>query len=175
MMCLLGMGSSTSPLRPDTWTAWRRLNFEYDGVCYIGSFAPLFIHQYSQAWFDFRNKRDQFADYFQNSTAATEAHRLFCIDLRKQFPDYGKDLWGITASDSPKGYVVWGGPPATGASEQARTISLAPVSYQLRLPVGFSFLSLGICFAGRLPPHLSQLVRKSTYIDILHKSTLFLQ
>jgi len=114
MLYLLGIGSSTYPLKPDTWTAWRRLTFEYDGVRYIGSFAPLFVHQYSQAWFDFRNKRDQYVDYFQNSTAATEAHRLFCIDLGKQFPDYSKDLWGITASDSPKGYVVWGGPPATG-------------------------------------------------------------
>jgi len=111
---LLGMGSAEYPLKPDTWTAWRRLNFEYDGVRYIGSFAPLFIHQYSQAWFDFRNKRDQFADYFENSAAATEAHRLFCIDLGKQYPDYSTDLWGITASDSPRGYVVWGGPPATG-------------------------------------------------------------
>jgi hypothetical protein len=36
------------------------------------------------------------------------------LDLAKQFPDYGEDLWGITASDSPHGYVVWGGPPAVG-------------------------------------------------------------
>ena len=114
MLYLLGMGSSTNPLKPDTWTAWRRVTFEYDGLRYIGSFAPLFVHQYSQAWFDFRDKRDQFADYFQNSATATEAHRLFCIELGKRFPDYSQDLWGITASDSPKGYVVWGGPPATG-------------------------------------------------------------
>jgi len=114
MMYLLGIGSSTHPLKPDTWTAWRRVTFEYAGLRYIGSFAPLFVHQYSQAWFDFRDKRDQFGDYFQNSATATEAHRLFCIDLNKQFPDYSTELWGITASDSPKGYVVWGGPPATG-------------------------------------------------------------
>jgi hypothetical protein len=114
MMYLLGMGASRYPLKADTWTAWRRLTFDYDGLRYIGSFAPLFVHQYSQAWFDFRGKRDQYANYFQNSTAATEAHRLFCIGLRKQFPDYNDDLWGITASDSRKGYVVWGGPPAIG-------------------------------------------------------------
>ncbi|MGH9378380.1 MAG: glucoamylase family protein [Terriglobia bacterium] len=114
MMYLLGMGSSTHPLRKETWDAWKRITFEYDGLRYVGSFAPLFVHQYSQAWFDFRNKRDQYADYFQNSTAATEAHRLFCVELGKQFPDYSEDLWGITASDSEKGYVVWGGPPAIG-------------------------------------------------------------
>src|SRR5271157_3586538 len=114
MMYLLGLGSSTYPLPAETWTAWKRVPFEYDGIRYIGSFAPLFVHQYSQAWFDFRGKRDQFADYYQNSVLATDVHRRFCIDLAGQFPDYSDDLWGITSSDSAKGYVVWGGPPATG-------------------------------------------------------------
>lgn len=114
MMYLLGLGSPTYPLRPEAWDAWKRTIFEYDGMRYIGSFAPLFVHQYSQAWFDFRGKRDKYADYFQNSKTATEVHRQFCIELGKQFPDYSADLWGITASDSQKGYVVWGGPPAVG-------------------------------------------------------------
>lgn len=115
VMYLLGMGSSAHPLNPQTWNAWKRLTFEYDGLRYIGSFAPLFVHQYSQAWFDFRGKRDKYADYFQNSAVATEVHRRFCLELGKQFPDYSDDLWGITASDSQQqGYVVWGGPPATG-------------------------------------------------------------
>ncbi len=55
-----------------------------------------------------------YADYFQNSVIATEVHRRFCMELAKQFPDYSDDLWGITASDSEHGYVVWGGPPAVG-------------------------------------------------------------
>ncbi|HUB01356.1 MAG TPA: glucoamylase family protein [Terriglobales bacterium] len=115
MMYLLGMGSSAHPLKDEVWTAWKRLTFEYDGMRYIGSFAPLFVHQYSQAWFDFRGKRDKYADYFQNSVIATEVHRRFCLELGKtQFPDYTDDLWGITASDSEHGYVAWGGPPAMG-------------------------------------------------------------
>jgi hypothetical protein len=114
MIYLLGLGSFTHPLAPESWNAWKRTIFEYDGIRYIGSFAPLFIHQYSQAWFDFRAKRDRYADYFQNSILATDVHRRFCIDLAKQFPDYSDDLWGITASDSVKGYAVWGGPPVTG-------------------------------------------------------------
>jgi hypothetical protein len=114
MMYLLGMGSSAYPLKAETWNAWKRLTFEYDGMRYIGSFAPLFVHQFSQAWFDFRGKRDKYADYFQNSITATEVHRRFCIELGKQFPDYSDDLWGINASDSQHGYVAWGGPPATG-------------------------------------------------------------
>jgi hypothetical protein len=114
MMYLLGLGSYSHPLPPETWDSWKRTIFEYDGLRYIGSFAPLFVHQYSQAWFDFRNKRDKYADYFQNSSIATEVHRRFCLELAKEFPDYSEDLWGITASDSEKGYVVWGGPPAIG-------------------------------------------------------------
>jgi hypothetical protein len=114
MIYLLGMGSSSHPLRPEAWLAWKRTRFEYDGLRYIGSFAPLFVHQYSQAWFDFRGKRDKYADYFQNSATATEVHRRFCVELGKSFPDYSDDLWGITASDSDKGYVIWGGPPAMG-------------------------------------------------------------
>ncbi len=114
MIYLLGMGSSMHPLPKTTWTAWKRLLFEYDGLRYIGSFAPLFVNQYSQAWFDFRDKRDAYANYFENSVVATEVHRRFCLELNKQFPDYSDDLWGITASDSQHGYVVWGGPPQFG-------------------------------------------------------------
>jgi hypothetical protein len=114
MMYLLGLGSPTYPLPEDTWNAWKRKTFEYRGLRYIGSFAPLFIHQYSQAWFDFRNRRDAYADYFQNSMIATDVHRLFCIELGRRFPDYSDDLWGITSSDSEHGYVAWGGPPQMG-------------------------------------------------------------
>jgi hypothetical protein len=114
MMYLLGMGSSSHPLQSEAWFAWKRTIFEYDGLRYVGSFAPLFVHQFSQAWFDFRGKRDRYADYFQNSVIATDVHRRFCLELNEQFPDYSNALWGITASDSERGYVAWGGPPARG-------------------------------------------------------------
>jgi hypothetical protein len=114
MMYLLGLGSASHPLPVEAWNTWKRLTFEYEGLRYIGSYAPLFIHQYSHAWFDLRGKRDRYADYFENSKIATEVHRRFCIELGKHFPDYSDELWGITASDSVNGYVVWGGPPETG-------------------------------------------------------------
>lgn len=114
MMYLLGLGSSSHPLPVQMWHAWKRTTFEYDGLRYIGSYAPLFVHQYSQAWFDFRGKRDRYANYFQNSVTATEVHRRFCLELAKRFPHFSDDLWGITSSDSKNGYVVWGGPPEMG-------------------------------------------------------------
>jgi hypothetical protein len=114
MIYLVGIGSATHALPLQSWNAWKRPTFEYAGLRYVGSYAPLFINQYSQAWFDFRGKRDQYADYFLNSIYTTEVHRLFCLQLHKDFPDYTDDLWGITASDSETGYVVWGGPPEIG-------------------------------------------------------------
>jgi hypothetical protein len=114
MMYLLGLGSMSHPLPAEVWNAWRRTTFEYDGLRYIGSYAPLFVHQYSQAWFDFRGKHDRYTNYFHNSIIATEAHHRFCLELSKQYPDYSDDLWGISASDSKNGYAVWGGPPEIG-------------------------------------------------------------
>jgi hypothetical protein len=114
MLYLLAMASPTFPIPTTSWAAWSRPTFTYQGLTYISSGAPLFTHQYSHAWFDFRNKKDAFADYFQNSITATMAHRLFCISLANQFTDYSENLWGITSSDSKSGYTAWGGPPALG-------------------------------------------------------------
>ena len=86
----------------------------YDGIEYISGNDPLFTHQYSHAWFDFRARRDRYADYFENSIRATRAHKLFCLSLHDRFPDYSEDLWGISASDSAHGYTAWGGPPPKG-------------------------------------------------------------
>lgn len=114
MLYLQAIGSTTFPIPASSWDAWARPTLSYQGLTYISPNAPLFVHQYSHAWIDFRNRRDAYADYFQNSATATQAHKLFCLSLRSQFAHYSDDLWGITASDSVNGYVVWGGPPAIG-------------------------------------------------------------
>jgi len=114
MMYLLGMASPTHPLPPSAWSAWQRPRFEFNQVAYVGAQAPLFTHQYSHAWFNFRGVHDKYADYFVNSIVATKVHKLWCLELADRFPDYSEDLWGISASDSEHGYEVWGGPPAIG-------------------------------------------------------------
>ena len=114
MLYLLAMGSPTNPIPASSWQAWSRPTFMYQGLTYITPTAPLFVHQYSHAWFDFRNEKDSFADYFQNSITATTAHRLFCLSLASQYSDYSDNLWGISSSDSKNGYVAWGGPPMIG-------------------------------------------------------------
>jgi hypothetical protein len=113
ILYLLAIGSPTHPITPDAWYAWKRNWNEYAGYRYLGK-TPLFTYQYSHAWIDFRGRREakgKHIDYFENSVRATLAHRQFCIDLRQQFPAYGPNMWGISASDSVKGYVAWGGPP----------------------------------------------------------------
>jgi hypothetical protein len=74
------------------------------------SYPPLFVHQFSHAWVDFRNKRDDYADYWTNSVFATRAHRAMFNQLADRFPLYSDMLWGVTSSDSANGYTAWGGP-----------------------------------------------------------------
>jgi hypothetical protein len=113
ILYLLAVGSPTHPITPRSWLAWRRERITYAGYTYITG-GPLFIHQYSHAWVDFRRRREShypFTDYFRNSVNATRAHRAFCLALAPEFPGYTENVWGITASDSAKGYLAWGGPP----------------------------------------------------------------
>jgi hypothetical protein len=109
-MYLLAMSSDKHPIPASSWNAFARPLRDYQGIFYIDTATPLFVHQYSHAWFDFRDRVDRYANYYHNSVRATEAHRLYCMGLAPQFPWYGPDMWGVTASDSRTGYRVWGSP-----------------------------------------------------------------
>ena len=111
MIYLLAIASPTHPVPASSWNAWERETITYNGLTYISGNDPLFTHQFSQAFFDFRNKRDRYADYFANSITATRAHEAFCLSLGKP---YSPDYWGISASDYDGGYTAWGGPNADG-------------------------------------------------------------
>jgi hypothetical protein len=117
ILYLLGIGSPTHPIPAESWRAWRRPTVTFDRYSYVGGPPPLFVHQYSHAWVDFRGAREReppSIDWFENSVVATWAHRAFNLGLAKEFPGYTDTVWGITASDSRKGYVAWGGPPREG-------------------------------------------------------------
>ncbi|HEX5873349.1 MAG TPA: glucoamylase family protein, partial [Pyrinomonadaceae bacterium] len=110
ILYLLAIGSPTYPISPRSWHALWKDRYRYEGHSYFTTIGvPLFMHQYSHAWVDFRNRRETTGDridYFRNSIAATLAHRAFCMNLRHDFPDFGPDVWGITASDSAEGYLA---------------------------------------------------------------------
>jgi hypothetical protein len=114
MLYLLAIGSPVHPIPAQSWSSIRRPWMTYENYRFISIPAPLFVHQFSHAWFDFRDKQDQYANYFENSVTASQAHRRFCQELSHRFPCYSGDVWGISASDSSVGYVAWGGPPMQG-------------------------------------------------------------
>ncbi len=115
ILYLMAIGSPTSPIPARSWYALERTWKAYGNYRYLAAVPPLFIHQFSHAWVDFRGKRERRppnVDYFENSVKATQAQRQFFIDvLSKEFPKYSANIWGLTASDSQKGYIAWGAPP----------------------------------------------------------------
>ena len=103
----LALGSPTHPIPPECYQActssyaWKKVY----GIEYLFA-GPLFIHQLSHVWIDFRGIQDDFMgkrsiDYFENSRRATRVQQEYAIRNPKQFKGYGKDCWGITASDGP--------------------------------------------------------------------------
>jgi hypothetical protein len=115
ILYVLAIGSPTYSISASSWYALWRDRYRYEGHSYFTTIGvPLFMHQYAHAWIDYRNRRETKGDridYFENSVAATLAHRAFCMNLSHDFPAFGPSVWGITASDSAKGYLAWGGPP----------------------------------------------------------------
>ncbi|HSY70068.1 MAG TPA: glucoamylase family protein [Edaphobacter sp.] len=111
MLYLLAIGSPTHPVSAESWNAFTRPPMTFGPYTYISGRDPLFVHQYSHAWFDFARQRDAYADYFTNSIAATRAHKAFCLSLNRGYSD---DYWGISSSDWQHGYTAWGGPPLLG-------------------------------------------------------------
>jgi hypothetical protein len=109
--------SNSAPLQV-SWEAWTegyqwRTNY---GQAYI-EFPPLFGHQYSHCWVDFRGITDAWLrphqiTYFENSRRATLAQQAYCISASGRFHNYGPLEWGITSSDGPHGYSGRGSPPA---------------------------------------------------------------
>jgi hypothetical protein len=134
ILYLLAIGSPTHPISAASWRAWHRPTVTFESYSYVGGPPPLFVHQYAHAWIDFRGWREReppYVDWFQNSVVATRAHRAFCLGLAKEFPGYTSVLWGITASDSRRGYVAWGGPPQEGPIDGSVVPSAAAGSLML--------------------------------------------
>jgi hypothetical protein len=107
---LLGIGAPRNPLPVESWHAWKREPRVSFGERTFIQCGPLFTHQYAHAWFDFRNRRDTYTDYWQNSVDATLAQRAWSAAQKSRFKHWSEDLWGLTASDSARGYVAWGTP-----------------------------------------------------------------
>jgi len=118
ILYLLAMGSPTHPIPPSSWDAWERpLNdLETTKVYIMSPPESLFTYQYSHAWVDFRNKHDNYADYWQNSIYAIHHNRNFVIWIAIASPEdkylaFDDEIWGLTAGDAPctkTGYKNYG-------------------------------------------------------------------
>lgn len=109
LVYVLALGSPTHPVAPEAWQAWQveypRTWGTFEGQTHLG-FAPLFGHQYSHVWIDYRGIRDAFMrdkglDYFENSRRATLAQRAYAIANPMGWKGYDGNVWGLTASDGP--------------------------------------------------------------------------
>ena len=107
LVYILALGSPTHPVEPTAWEAWSRGYEHYWGELYGQphlTFTPLFGHQYSHVWIDFRGivdapMRKAGLDYFENSRRATYAQRAYAIENPMRWAGYGENVWGLTASD----------------------------------------------------------------------------
>ena len=100
---ILALGSPTHPVPAATWLGWKRNVGEYHGHKTFRC-GPLFTHQYSHAFIDFRDRKDALGfDYFESARQATLANREFCIAQSGRFKTYGSDVWGLSACDNPDG------------------------------------------------------------------------
>jgi len=104
---ILALGSTTHPVSDALWPAYTQAYKwgTFQGQDHLG-FAPLFGHQYSHVWIDFRGIRDSAMtahglDYFENSRRATLAQRAYAMQNPSGFRGYGPDAWGLTACDGP--------------------------------------------------------------------------
>jgi hypothetical protein len=118
ILYILAIGSPTHPVPTFTWNTWTS-GYSWQtlyGQTYV-VFPPLFGHQYSHCWVDFRLTNDAYMNnkgitYFENSRRATLAQQAYAVANPGGWTGYGANLWGLTASDYPGGYVARGAPPA---------------------------------------------------------------
>lgn len=107
LLYVLGLASPTHPLPSASYTAWTA-TYQWEHIygrdlLYAG---PLFIHQFSHAWIDFRGIRDSFmreksSDYFENSCRAVEVQREYARRDPQEYGSYGPHAWGLSAGDGP--------------------------------------------------------------------------
>jgi hypothetical protein len=171
LLYTLGLGSPTHPLTEASFPAWTG-TYQWEnlyGIDFLYA-GPLFIHQFSQAWIDFRGIRDRFmrekdCDYFENSRRATYVQREYTLRNPRSFTGYGEDAWGLSASDGPStprqriagrrqsfyGYAARGVPwgPDDGTLSGPSVLSSLAFAPELVLPAVRRLLARGAVPADR--------------------------
>lgn len=133
LVYLLALGSPTRPVKAEAYDAWLST---YDAHSWGEShgqtllrFPPLFGHQFTHCWVDFRGIRDAYMrgkgfDYFENSRRATYAQQAYAQANPLGWRGYSAEVWGISASDGPADITLDYSTTA-GKTEKRRFISYA--------------------------------------------------
>lgn len=142
ILYILAIGAPSHAIPGSAWSAWTLgyswLTQEY-GYSFLG-FPPLFGHQYSHCWVDFRTIADVYmvakgSTYAENTRRATLAQRAYCIANPGGFPGYGSLVWGLTACDGPSGTGYLGysarGAPGPGTTDDG---TIAPTAAAGSIP-----------------------------------------
>jgi len=109
LVYILALGSPTHPIESEAWTAWTDHyadDWGGSGPFEHLTFGPMFGHQYTHVWIDFRDIQDAYmagrnSDYFLNSRIAVDAQRQYAIANPSGWTAYGSEIWGLTACDGP--------------------------------------------------------------------------
>jgi hypothetical protein len=171
LLYILGLGSPTHPLPPESFAAycatyqWKSI---YD--CELLYSGPLFTHQLSHLWIDFRDLRDAFmrehrSDYFENSRRATFVQQEYAVRNPMNFMGYGKYCWGFTACDGPGwikravndvereffDYIARGAPfgPDDGTVAPWVVVASLPFAPEIVIPTVRSFARMDLGMTGR--------------------------
>ena len=107
LLYVLALGSPTHPLKDDGYQSWT-LTYQWENIygCDLLYAGPLFVHQFSHAWIDFRGIQDRFmrekhCDYFENSRRAVYMQREYAQRNPHGFAGYNDNCWGLSACDGP--------------------------------------------------------------------------
>lgn len=147
LLYILALGSPSYPVSTASYDGWL-VSYKWKSIygkklLYAG---PLFIHQMSHAWIDFRGIQDAFmrergSDYFENSRRATYVQREYASRNPKRFPGYGENCWGVSASAGPgegkfHGYRARGVPfgPDDGTITPLVTAASLPFAPEIVIP-----------------------------------------
>jgi hypothetical protein len=178
----LALGSPTHPISPESYRAWYRTYiwkkiYGYE-LLYSG---PLFTHQYSHLWIDFRNIKDECMrekglDYFENSRWATLIQQEYAIQNPLDFKEYGECCWGFTACHGPPpgtfvidgierrflGYSARGAPygPDDGTIAPWAAVASLPFAPEIVLPTIQRFNEMHV---GTSSPYAFQSTFNATY------------
>jgi len=162
----LALGSPTHPIPAGSYDAWTKTYWWRNvyGIDYLHA-GPLFIHQLSHVWIDFRGIQDAFmrekdCDYFENSRRATRVQQQYAIRNPLGFREYGENCWGVTASEGPGpavleidgvkrrffSYIARGAPdgPDDGTIGPWGAVASLPFAPEIVLPTIRHLMKLGV-------------------------------